>query len=741
MVKFNILIKFLLLLLLSNLLINSAFTQEISGTSNEQEIKKKKNVKKDLPADTTYKLTEKDSAALYNEIAEKNYTSGDFNNSIENYEKSYLLNIEKGDKQAGSASLTNIGIVYQNIFRYDDAIKYYEKSLRIKEELKDKPGVTRILFRLGNVYYLKQNLFKSLEYFKRTLEIDQELKNQKDVATSQNNMGVIYYDLKDYQKATEYYQKALTFLETTGNEKELSLTLNNIGNINFDINKLKKALQYYEKSLQIKEKLNYQKGMAISLHNIGNVYKLMKNNDKAIASYIKSNEYASKNNEEEVLVKNYIALSGIYSSLKNYQKALECYELISTTKQLIYNVKSGRQISEMQIKYETEVNIRSEEISMLKEELINQKIFTQNLAKEKETEVKLKNAEILRATAEVKQQKTQKIAFVAGFILVLILLIIAYISFRQKRTANILLTAQKEEILKKNEELTQQKEEITTQRDEIEAQRDEIQLQKQLLEHKNRDVMDSIHYAKFIQQAILPPKEYISLNLPEHFILFKPRDIVSGDFYWTRVFNNNLIFCVADCTGHGVPGAFMSMLGIALLNEVTNNFDKNSITASEILNKLRSNLIKSLHQTGKFGETHDGMDIALCILDLSNSKLQFAGAHNPLYIIHKSSNQLTEIKADRMPIGIYDENEIPFTNNDLQLSKGDYIYIFSDGFADQFGGVDHKKFLYKNLKQIMTEIASFPVNEQKLKLDTCFENWKGESEQIDDVTVLGLRIN
>jgi serine phosphatase RsbU (regulator of sigma subunit) len=272
-------------------------------------------------------------------------------------------------------------------------------------------------------------------------------------------------------------------------------------------------------------------------------------------------------------------------------------------------------------------------------------------------------------------------------------------------------------------------EEVVKQKDEIEAQRDEIA-------DKNRSITDSIEYAKRIQTAILPSNEYAEEILPEHFILFRPRDIVSGDFYWMTKKNNRLVLIAADCTGHGVPGAFMSMLGVSFLNEIVNRHDIDS--AGEILTQLRADVKKTLGQEGKEGEAKDGMDIALCIVDLENMKMQYAGAYNPMYLYR--DNELLETKADRMPIGIYVKEKESFTNNDIELKKGDVFYIFSDGFQDQFGGEDGQKFKTKNFKQLLLEIHQKPMAEQREILNTTVDKWRGKWEQVDDIIILGIRV-
>ena len=262
----------------------------------------------------------------------------------------------------------------------------------------------------------------------------------------------------------------------------------------------------------------------------------------------------------------------------------------------------------------------------------------------------------------------------------------------------------------------------------IQRQKDEIETQKQ-------EIMDSIMYAQRIQKAILPSYEKVQKILPENFILFLPRDIVSGDFYWMTRQNDYSVFAAVDCTGHGVPGAFMSMLGVSFLNEIVNKTSK--LKANYILEELRTRVKTTLSQSYE-GETKDGMDIALCILNHKTNKLQFSGAFNPLYLIR--DNSLSEIKADRMPIGIYHDAEPNFTNNELQLQKSDCLYISSDGYVDQFGGDSGKKLLTKTLKEILLNIHSEPMVRQKEILLERFQQWKGKYQQLDDILMIGIRI-
>lgn len=264
---------------------------------------------------------------------------------------------------------------------------------------------------------------------------------------------------------------------------------------------------------------------------------------------------------------------------------------------------------------------------------------------------------------------------------------------------------------------------------EIAKQRDQIVEQK-------KEITDSIQYAERIQTAVLPKGEYIDSLLPDYFILFKPRDIVSGDFYWINGKDGKVVVVAADCTGHGVPGAFMSMLGVSILNELAS--EPKQLSADSMLNLLREHLTKTLRQTGTEDEAKDGMDLALILIDYPKMTVQFAGAYNPL--LHIREGECTVYKGDKMPVGYHLGEMNPFTSQLINLSKGDCLYLFSDGYADQFGGPDDKKFKSAKLRELLTEIHNLPMKEQKVRLNETIENWKGINEQIDDILVVGIRI-
>ena len=368
---------------------------------------------------------------------------------------------------------------------------------------------------------------------------------------------------------------------------------------------------------------------------------------------------------------------------------------------------------------------------------------------------------------------------ISVFVLI-ILIIIAWVKIRERklrfekkileekvklRTKKI--QEQKEDIEDKNQELQMafeevetQKDEIGEQKDEIESQRDMVLIQKNKIEKIHQEISASINYAKRLQDAILPDSNIKSKKLSDHFILFKPKDKVSGDFFWWTYLNDYVIITASDCTGHGVPGAFMSLLGISFLREI---IIKEKITyPTTILNNIRNEIIKTLKQKGEIGEQKDGMDMALISINHKTNIIQFAGANNPLYIITDtelpninenksiklfdnnilkidSSKLLYEVKPDKMPIAIYDKMK-DFTTHEIQLRKGDQVYMFSDGYADQFGGPRGKKLMYKPFKKLLLENSHKSMSEQKQILEDTFENWKGNLEQVDDVVIIGVTI-
>ena len=322
------------------------------------------------------------------------------------------------------------------------------------------------------------------------------------------------------------------------------------------------------------------------------------------------------------------------------------------------------------------------------------------------------------------------------------------------------------EIEAQKEEIEAQRDEVESQRDEIEQQRDYVIEQRDLISIQNKAITDSIEYAGSIQNALLPPEKLLNQYLGEHFVLYKPRDIVSGDFYWVHQRESDkdqkhVFIAAADCTGHGVPGAFLSMLGIAFLDEIVSVKEENN--PARILDKLKANVIKSLHQTGEIGKSRDGIDISLCNIDYESLKLKYAGAYNSIYIIRKKNDsngqkmeshehdefykveqnngfELVEIKADKISIGVSPKKSASFNLKEFQLRKGDMIYLFSDGYVDQFGGNKRLKFLYRKFKDTLIAVNGLSPKQQLTELERVHNDWRGLEKQIDDILVIGIKI-
>ena len=402
---------------------------------------------------------------------------------------------------------------------------------------------------------------------------------------------------------------------------------------------------------------------------------------------------------------------------------------------IIYtNIKNHEQFIELErFKSELETTIaqRTEklELAFKKNASVNAKLLkNQNQIDKQNQEIFARNIEIELAFKKSSKQsiKLQK----------------ALLQNEQQRK---FLEEALEEIQSKNDTLVAQNEEIVAQRDHIEQQHEEIQSQRDMalkqrdkIMEQQQEIQDNIMYASRIQDALLPPKDLIKQLLPKHFILNKPKDVVSGDFYWISQNRGKTIIAVSDCTGHGISGAMMSMLGTAFLNEIVN---RNDITnSSQILQQLRERVISSLHQ--QIGDTiedsRDGMDIAICIIDIVDNTLEFSGANNPLYLFRRG--ELIELRPDKMPIGIHLRCDIPFTNVVMEYLPGDIIYTFSDGYQDQFGGPDQRKFMIKNLKELLFDIHKKPMDEQHDILHKTLHDWHGESPRIDDVVLIGVRL-
>ena len=633
---------------------------------------------------------------ILTDMAEVYLDSGLYNTSIQSLEKSVSIKKEIGDEEGASKVLNSLGKVFETTYDFDKALDNYEKSAEVKEKLNDEKGLSNVLDNIGNIYYKKQILEKSIDSYQKSAELNEKLNNPDDLGATFNKMGVAYYELGNYDEATKFYQRSFNLKKQTGNDKDASMVLNNLGNINYNQNKFQRAISYYEQSIDLKENTDYNYGKAVSYFNLGNAYRQIESMPDAIKYYEACKNLSFQNNYEELLARSLKVLAQLYRQDKQEEKAAEYDELLATSQ--YQDVDIEIQLSESQIMGETDAN--QEIIYKLTEEVRKQKEIAEREANERARENLLNSQRIRLKNEQIERQRIILVSMIAVIVLVIGVLGLIYYQMIQKKKANKILT-------EKNNLISKQAKLIT----------------------------DNIKSASAIQRAAMPPDNLMKSELPEFFILNMPKDIVSGDFYWMEKRDSRVFLAVADCTGHGVQGAVVSMLGMALLNEIVNkSYVKHP---GEILNQLSLKLKESLHAGGDVDEIREGMDIVLVKFDKNFGEIEFAGANNPVYIIR--NNDIIEHRGDRSPIGYYSK-EVNFTNQNIKLKPGDSVYMFSDGFIDQLSGENYKKYLAKRFKNLLIEVNHLSLEKRKEKLLEEFHSWKGSFQQVDDVMILCIKI-
>ena len=647
---------------------------------------------------------------LLNELAETYlkkgidyYYTGKYKIALQNFDDAIKYYKETDNEKGISACYNNIGSINFEQGSYLIALEYYQKALKIRKELNYKSGIASCLNNIGETYRKQTDYTQALQYYKHSLEIYTELNIKYGISAVFLNIGNVYQELKYYDKAHLSFKKSLKLKQELDDKAGIATCYNNIGGTYFLQKKHVEAMEYLNKSLKINIEIDFQSLIAENFRSIARIYFEKKDYKKAIYYTNKSLAISTKLNEKESSLKSYELLSEIYSEDQNYKEAYFYSKKHQNLKDNVFSTEKAKEITKIHMEY---LQLQKDEIELLKQE-----------KKEQEYQLKLNRERNLRYT------------FIGGLLFLSILVILIFRSNNEKKKANKLLN-------QKNTEINQQKEEIEAQRDLANAQKEEI--------------IASITYAEKIQRAILPSKNLFEEILSEHFVLFTPKDIVSGDFYWIKKIKNFVIIATADCTGHGVPGAFMSMLGSSFLSEIVTTRRLDS--SGKILDSLRTKIKKTLHQTE--GGAQDGMDISLYIMDLETLELQYSGAYNSLYIVRNQSenknseinnenikykDKLIELKANRQPIARFIK-ETEFSTTIFQLKKDDQLYTFSDGYADQFGGEHESKFMSKRFKKLLVDINNKTMIDQKNILEKTFDNWKGNLSQIDDVLVIGVKI-
>ena len=651
---------------------------------------------------------------------------GDKAKAIDYYTRSLKIKEEIGDKKGISASLHNIGIIYKYQGDYAKAIDYFTRSLKIEKEIGDKSGISASLNSIGVIYRDQGNNAKAIEYCTISLKISEELGDKRRMAHALNSIGIIYYNQGDYAKATDYYTKSLKIKEEIGNKYDIAISLVAIGHICSNQGDYAKAIEYYTRSLKIKEEIGDKEGISLSLYSIGIIYENQGDYDKAMDYYTRSLKIEKEIGDKSGISASLNSIGIIYQEQGKYTKAQEkstkalsiaqeigaVKQIKNASKSLWESYKKLGKHSQALAMHELYIQMRDSILSIENKEAIIQQGFKYEYEKQAAVdsvanakERAIKEETIKRQQVELNNEKKMRYTLFGGLGIISLLLIFAINRFLVTRK----------------------------QKDTIAEQKNIVEEQKELVEEQKKDITDSIQYAENIQRALLPAEEDLSV-LPEGFVLFHPKDIVSGDFYWMQHHKDVVYLAACDCTGHGVPGAFMSMIGSSQLDEAV--VEKGLTQPNEIFYEVRKGFINALKQTGEAGQQKDGMDATLIAWD-KNNKLQFSVANNPLFLIR--NGELLETKPDRQPVGFFTGEQKPFTHHELSVEKGDTVYIFSDGYHDQFGGPKDKKFMVKNFKKLLLSIQDKKMNEQKTILEETMAEWKGDTEQVDDILVIGVR--
>ncbi len=629
-------------------------------------------------------------ASVLNSLGNLYDQTGDYAMAIDNFFKVRDMFTSIGNKQGVAIASNNLGIIYLRRGNYPKALDNFLVSLKGFQELGQKNYEMEILLNVGIIYDEQGENDKAYTTDKQVLQMAQETGDKRIEANVLDNLGNLFQKEKKYKEALAYSEKGLKQHEENGEKVEVIASLNDFGQTESHLGNYDTALVAFRKALAIGEDVNYAEGIGSACNNIAATDTLTKNYTEALEYANKGLQMGKKIGSMSLIEDAEGILSSIYARKGDNSNALIHYKAFITARDSIYSNQNTKKMVAEEMNFD----------------------FDKKQAEEKAKQ----DQKNLIAEQERKKQAVIRNSFIVGFALMIALAFFIFRGYREKQKANLIITQQKAE---------------------VEQQKELVEHQKAIVEEKNKDITDSIHYASRIQHALLTTDEYLGNHLKEYFILFKPRDIVSGDFYWAYSTPKGAFhIACCDCTGHGVPGAFMSLLNISMLNESV--IERNITRPDLVLNDVRTNIIKALNPKGLDTESKDGMDSVFCTIDMQNKMLHMACANNPVWIIRE--NSLAEIHPDKMPVGIQYGTERPFTLHSQPINTGDCIYLFTDGYADQFGGSKGKKFKYKELKQLILDNCKLTMQEQKTILDKTFESWKGDLEQVDDVLIIGIRI-
>ncbi len=620
-------------------------------------------------------------------------TSYAADSALSSAKRSYELAIKKKNHKVSNYPFFIYSKLNKKINNYDLAINVLLKYLDIARSTGNIKWEAEALENIINLFKTIDDDERERQYRNKLKSVVEKMDRSAQKGNLYNSLGNYYafdpYDpKKQIDSALYFHQKALSIRKERNDSLGMSYSFNNIGRIHEIRERYDKALQYYLKSLAIKEAKNNILGMSATNINIGRLCMINEEYDKGIKQVKKGIELAEQSEHIRFQLGGYVVLYKLQKKVGNHTASLASLEKVRSIESKIQAKEQTKLAKELERKYN---------------------------ANKLQQEAKINALELENSKVTLSRQKAIIWFLSIGVLTFIVLVILVFINYRQKKKIN--------QQLEENNLLLQKQKAKTEEKNTLLAQ-------------KNKEITDSINYAKRIQEAILPSRFTIAENINNGFIVFKPKDVVSGDFYWMEEKNDRLFLAAADCTGHGVPGAMVSVICSNALSKVL--LEENIEKPGKLLDRTRAIVIEQFQKSAD--HVKDGMDISLAVIDKKNNMIEWAGANNPLWIIRSNKNdQIEEVKADKQPVGLYDKPK-PFTNHEIAVSAKDKIYMFSDGFIDQFGGKTNKKFKPAQFRKLLLEIQELSMKEQKSALKDAFDQWKGSNEQVDDVCIIGYEI-
>lgn len=642
----------------------------------------------------------------------------------------YKRSLERNDslyKFYRACAINNIGYESQYIKNdLEAAKKSYHESYEIFREIKNHSGLGVEINNLAYIYQHEGNIQKSVELYTEAGKLFEKQNQPLGLTSIYINLGDIYFNNDELEKAEEFFNKALTYAVKTDQKLVIANVYNQLGTTANKKKEFDKAISYYERALNIYEKDNNYNKRALVCLGLCNVYSNLKNWEKYEKYVLKAYSNSLLSADLQVKAKVYDRVALLYIFKGDYKKArvfsdssysfakkLSYPELIANAAQNLSDIYKHDGNYNLAYKFLNEAKTIQDSIQtdVVKKSIIKSQYQMEYDKKSIELKSEQDKKDVIRK-AEKRQQQIILALTLIALAVIAVFAMIAYKNYRKTKKQNLIIENQRQEVVLKNAEVTQQK---------------------ALVEEKQKEIIDSITYAKRLQEAILPPQKFIHAYLPDCFILYKPKDLVAGDFYWAEKVNDLFFIAAADSTGHGVPGAMVSVVCSNALNRSVKEFKL--LEPGKILDKTRELVLETFEKS--VSEVKDGMDISLLCIDLKSKVISWSGANNPLWYIQ--DNELIEIKADKQPVGKAEYSK-PFTTHSISHKEHTTFYLFTDGLADQFGGTKGKKFKYKQLSDLLLKTSNLKQELQGSIVDKAFVDWKGELEQVDDICIIGIKI-